>query len=60
MKIVVIYKEPDTNLKCYQWREVFDEKDMEEAVELLDSIRHMNYELKKWALVHDEDVWKIS
>ena len=60
MKIVLIYQEPETQLNCYRWREVFDEKEVEEAVELLNSVREMGYDVKAFKLVHDKDVWKLQ
>lgn len=56
MKIILKYQAPGTNLDAYKFSAVYDETEVSEAVEELQSARRYGYEITMWTLVHDEDV----
>ncbi len=59
MKIILKYQAPATNLDAYKFSAVYDETEVSEAVEELQSARRYGYEITMWTLVHDEDVFDV-
>jgi len=57
MKIILKYQAPETQLDAYKFSAVYDETEVSEAVEELQSARQYGYEITMWTLVHDEDVF---
>lgn len=55
MKIILAYKEPETQIAAYMYESVYDESEVKEAVEELKAAKEHGYEIVRWALVHDED-----
>lgn len=56
MKIILKYQAPETHLDAYKFSAVYDETEVSEAVEELQSAKKYGYEITMWTLVHDEDV----
>lgn len=59
MKIILKYQEPKTNIDAYKFCEVFDETEIDDAREELEAVRNAGYEVTRWSIVHDEDVYKV-
>ena len=57
MKIILKYQAPETHLDAYKFSAVYDETEVSEAVEELQSARQYGYEITMWTLVHNEDVF---
>ena len=56
MKIELQYREPETQIAGYIFNAVYDEKDINEALEERNAAERAGYEITIWRLVHDEDV----
>lgn len=54
MKIELMYKEPETQLTAYQYHSIYDESEIDEAVEELMAAREFGYEIVIWRLIPNE------
>lgn len=59
MKIVLKYQAPETNIDAYKFSAVYDESEIAEALEELETARRYGYEITRWTLVHEEDVERV-
>ena len=59
MKIILKYQAPETHLDAYKFSAVYDETEISEAIEELQSAKRYGYEITMWTLVHDEDVFDV-
>lgn len=56
MKIILEYREPETTIGAYIYSSVYDETEIEEALQELYAAKRAGYQISKWQLVHDEDI----
>lgn len=55
MKIRLTYAEPGTKITAYIHTVIYDESEINEALEELTAARDMGYEIREWKLLHEKD-----
>lgn len=59
MKIILKYQAPETNLDAYKFSAVYDESEISEALEELETAKRYGYEITMWKFVHNEDAERV-
>ena len=56
MKIVLQYREPGTKIKGCYFTAVYEEEEIEEAMEELKGAKAIGYEITVWKILHAKDL----